>query len=164
MSGSLGTAASSSIAKSGQSCMLPQINSQQKDGGNSTANSIINSNQQNVVVSGGNAAHNSNNISVLEANRPTPIQAHFKKMNVEQHARDFPEYFNMTSDQTASVAMHNGNGGNNVPAINDPTSMPQSQQQSSHQQKAISHQNFNQSQSSGLVSSASGGAAGTNTA
>ena len=33
-------AATSSITKSGQSCMLPQINSQQKDG--SSANSILN--------------------------------------------------------------------------------------------------------------------------
>ena len=40
-------------------------------------------------------------MSVLEANRPTPIQAHHynkQKMNVEQHNRDFPEYFNIASD------------------------------------------------------------------
>ena len=47
-------------------------------------------------------------MSVLEANRPAPIQAHHynaaaKKMNVEQHTRDFPEYFNIASDQSATV-------------------------------------------------------------
>lgn len=62
----------STAAKSGQSCTLPQI-PQQKD----------------------ERSINANNQSVLEANRPAPLQAHGKKLNVEQHAKDFPEYYNL---------------------------------------------------------------------
>ena len=69
------TNSSAAVAKSGQSCILPQILQQKED----RLGGVIGTNVAIAPIA---------NTSVLEANRPAPIQAHGK-------GHDFPEYFNI---------------------------------------------------------------------